>query len=477
MKKLLLLFTLVVGCGFMIPARAVTDVFVSDMITNEAFQDISYLSPQSGVSYLSSLYTFEDEIVFQDDRNNMRTAIAGSSADGLVLESIEIGWHPNPLESNVGRTIVVYAKDEPYASSLDVYDSELRGVEIGRATYPETTLTVAPGHSNIVVMAELDRFGLVELNALSFNWKSQGITDVFVSEMITNEAFQDISYLSPQTGVSYLSSLYTFEDEIVFQDDRNNMRTAIAGSSADGLVLESIEIGWHPNPLESNVGRTIVVYAKDEPYASSLDVYDSELRGVEIGRATYPETTLTVAPGHSNIVVMAELDRFGLVELNALSFNWAGEMKQAIEPLSITTNSGLAVADRSKLNIFEPTTITITTSTPGVEFEWSMGTKSGTSKDALSLEIAEDGVLNVTATKEGYNSRTFECTFVYYAPVTSIQNYWNRYTLYDEGINDEFTVQFESTVVYAANVLGDGQVIITDGTNFARVYFEGREVD
>ncbi len=496
MKKILLLLCVIVGCRSVSSAGTVTDKFTYDMLLNETFNDITYTSSVSGVSYLSSLQAYKDmpgEICFQNDGSYV-SAIAASAANGLTLGSVSVTWHSDPIGGpHTGHAVVVYGSETPYASSHDGYDTAKRGTEIGRATYPETTATIDGSYSNIVVVIEMPRSDLGEIADISFDWKTESITDKFTYDMLLNDTFKDITYTSSVSGVTYLSSLQAYKDmpgEICFQNDGSYV-SAIAASAANGLTLGSVSVTWHSDPIGGpHTGHALVVYGSETPYASSHDGYDAAKRGTEIGRATYPETTATINGSYSNIVVVIEMPRSDLGEIADITFDWQGEVAKQMEPIVVKNNYGVEIESRSHFDYFEPLRLSVDCATPDVSYEWTLGDKSGTATGPFTIDITEDTPddceLSVVATKEGYNPRDFSATFTYYPPVTSIANFWMRNTLYSKGDDREFTVDFDATVVYVANVvpmssgmekLPDGQIYITDGTHFARIYMVDKSSD
>ena len=492
MKKILLLLCVIVGCWWASSAGTVTDVITYDKILNTAFTDVAYNSPESGVNYLSSLYAtqkYVNTISFQNNEGSMRTAISAAAPDGLTAKAVNVVWHPDPLDPHKGHTLVVYGSDTPYASSLDVYDEAKRGTELGRVTYPETTINVSGDYANIVLVMELPKTHIGDVETISFDWKTQSITDVITYDKIFNTAFTDVAYNSPESGVNYLSSLYAtqkYANTISFQNNGSNMRTAIAGAASNGLTLDAVSVVWHPDPIDPHKGHTLVVYGSDTPYASSLDVYDESKRGTELGRVTYPDTKISVSGKYANIVLVMELPKTHIGDVETISFDWAGDVAKAIEPIIVKTAAGDVIETGAKLNVFEPLTLTIETATPDVTYEWTLGDKTGTATGKFTLEVTEDATLTVVATKEGYNSRDFSAVFTYYPPVTSIANFWLRHTLFTQGVDQDFRVDFDATVVYVANVvpmssdsgkLPDGQIYITDGTHFARIYMIDKSSD
>ncbi len=474
MKKILLLLLAFVGALLPAGAATVTDNLTCTILNNETFADITYKSPVSGVTYLSSLYTLAPEIVFQND-GSMKAAIAASSED-LTLGRVTWEWCASPMDPQSRNVVVVYGKDEPYASSHDVYDPAKRGTEIGRAPYPATEIAVEPGYAHVAVMVETSSFG--EFTALAFDWKSKTIADNLTCAILSNETFADITYNSPASGVTYLSSLYTLAPEIVFQND-GSMKAAIAASSAD-LTLDCVTWQWCASPMDPQSRNVVVIYGKDEPYASSHDVYDPAKRGTEIGRAPYPATSVNVAAGYRHVAMMVETSSFG--EFTALAFEWAGEPKKTIEPLAVVTAAGDVLSDLSRFDYFAPTTVKVSTATPGITLAWTLGDRSGSAEGSVDIPLEGDGTLTVVASAEGYNDLVYTCAFTYYPPVASIKDFWLRKTLADMGVDRPFTVDFDATVVYVANVpatgsdVVNGQVYITDGTNFSRIFFAGREV-
>ena len=79
MKKILLLLCVIVGCWSVSSAGTVTDKFTYDMLLNETFNDITYTSSVTGVTYLSSLQAYKDmpgEIFFQNDGSYVSAIVA-----------------------------------------------------------------------------------------------------------------------------------------------------------------------------------------------------------------------------------------------------------------------------------------------------------------------------------------------------------------------------------------------------------------
>ena len=152
-----------------------------------------------------------------------------------------------------------------------------------------------------------------------------------------------------------------------------------------------------------------------------------------------------------------------------------------VKPIEI--NAGGAVIVSDLLRAYGKTAVTLSTATPGAAITWEYDGKTGTSTD-LEVEVA--GTLKVTAVKDGFTTATRTVEVRPFAPLTSIQAVWDAYPVPGNGTvtdPEPLTVLFDATVVYVANApdmysdVPNGQVYITDGTNFSRIFFAGTPVD
>ncbi|MCM1095869.1 MAG: hypothetical protein NC333_06310 [Terasakiella sp.] len=129
------------------------------------------------------------------------------------------------------------------------------------------------------------------------------------------------------------------------------------------------------------------------------------------------------------------------------------------------------------IRAYGKTAVTLSTATPDATVTWEYNGATGT---GTTLDVEADGTLTVTAAKDGLTPATRTIEVRGLEPLTSIQAVWNAYPIPGNGnIADPepLTVLFDATVVYAANVPDknegtvSGQVYITDGTNFSRLYY------
>ncbi|MDE6453026.1 MAG: hypothetical protein K2L27_02360, partial [Muribaculaceae bacterium] len=308
---------------------------------------------------------------------------------------------------------------------------------------------------------------------------AQSIPDVIPHDYFTT-TYNDISYKSATTAVDYLLRGEADSGVILFDKGDNN---STGGVTADGgdMLLEKITFEWNEDWWSVPQDECkLIVYAATEPYATVRDLYVAGKCGTEIARAEYPSTEITIDGDYSIIGLATESPgRYDFVELTSLTFHWKQGAKEIMEPLTATTASGHTLDGLLRYAISGPTKITLASATPDVRIDWCFGERSGSSVGPAEVEIPGAGTLSAVATREGYTSREFAVEVVESSPIASVYDAWQVYPMATGGnqeCGEVFEAMFDATVVYAANVLGDGLVIINDGTNFSRMFIKGREV-
>ncbi len=157
------------------------------------------------------------------------------------------------------------------------------------------------------------------------------------------------------------------------------------------------------------------------------------------------------------------------------------EVEIPVRPIELTVDG--SPFDRGQLRAYGKTSVHISTATPDASISWEYDGKTGTTAD---LEVEADGTLVITASKDGLVSATRSVVVLGLDPLTSIQAVWDAYPVPGNGTvtdPEPLTVLFDATVVYVANApdmysdVPNGQVYITDGTNFSRIFFAGTPVD
>ncbi|MDE6541717.1 MAG: hypothetical protein K2L74_06880 [Muribaculaceae bacterium] len=231
---------------------------------------------------------------------------------------------------------------------------------------------------------------------------------------------------------------------------------AITVAQADGTLLTANSVVV-PGPMDLTVSC-----------ATEGSVLTYEFNG-ESGTVSGNPGVVSVARG-GTLVLTASKEGF---EPNVRTI----DITMPVKPIELVAGGEAMLTD--VLRAYGKTSVVLSTPTPGAIISWTYGEVSGTGTE---LEVEADGVLTVRAEKDGFESATRTLEVRSLEPLDCIQNVWNAYPLLPSPTDAQpMKVLFESTVVYAANVLYDGQVsgqvFITDGTNFARIYFEGREVD
>ena len=293
---------------------------------------------------------------------------------------------------------------------------------------------------------------------------------------------------SPLTNVDYLlCGTYDSDDgERICLMNGGNDREGVAANGTD-VNLQKIVISWcEPDHLYGDglEGCVLVAYGRETPYTSIDEIYDESTRGVEIGRVTYPDTELTVTGSYSNVgfIPGRKATSWLDAELRSIDFYWEASL-EPMEPIVVKDTDGNTLVDGRRYAAFGANTYQITSATPDVTFTWSMGSQSGKGVGSAYVTVTGSGELNITAEKDGFFPK--ERTIVFEdlplaEAIHSVYEVWQTYPMLeakDGDCGEAFEVDFEATVVYAAEVNGYAQIIIYDGTNFSSIQWLGGSAD
>ncbi len=311
---------------------------------------------------------------------------------------------------------------------------------------------------------------------------AQSIVDNIPIDKFKNHK-TSIGWTSEVTEVQYVLNGEFEGPDRLYIDMAYKCRGGVVAKATD-MSLEKITVTWHPELYGIHTGVTLIAYASETPYTDPSELYDDATAGTEIGRLVYPDTEIAVSGSHSYVgfrVANCPTDggNYG-AELTAISFSWAGASKEPMEPVTVSNAAGITLADDCKYVVTSPATYLITSDTPDVDFAWSLGNQSGRGTGSVYVTVAAPGVLKVTAEKDGFVSRERSVEFVSGRVIKSVYDAWEAYPMpdaKDQNFGEAFPVEFESTVVYAANLPAAAVVIIYDGTNFSRIYWPGGKVD
>ena len=316
--------------------------------------------------------------------------------------------------------------------------------------------------------------------ALSAMWcKTYAVTDQLPMARFV-DSMKESPYKSDMTGIDY-QLRGEYESGAVMFEMTSRFYGGVTATSSD-MTLEKVTFAWNPDWMMNKQDDVqVVVYGSDEPYASVADLYDADKRGTEIGRAAYPATEIVVAGGYKNVGICFEApSRSYCAELTAIQFVWQGAAAEPMEPLTLVTDKGVSVCGEYTVVLAEPTKVLVSSETPDVNISWTYGDRSGSAVGTAEITIDAAGTLQVTATKDGYLKRELSQSFKLSSPLTSIADVWEAYPVPGNGtvLTDEmFEVRFDMTVIFAANVGTDAQVIATDGTNYTRLYMRETQID
>ena len=306
-------------------------------------------------------------------------------------------------------------------------------------------------------------------------------TDVLTAASWGNTSPSDKAYTSPETGVTYTASYYCYKkDPNIGLTDEEGPEAIVVSASDSKLVSLSFE--WFNQSYTSSV----LIYGSNVPYTTPSAFMSSADKGDLIATLKYPDTKVPVT-GDYKYVAMTVVPAGGeaYAAFKSIAFEWAAAL-EPIEPLVFKDGVGAVLKQGTDVNrIYGDTRVEVSSATAGLTYKATFNGEP-VSLTGNSFVVTQSGTLEIEASAEGYINRTATAQFELFEPLTSIQAVWNAYPLPGNGTvvdPEPFTVLFDATVVYVANVPEmfsdepDGQVYITDGTNFSRIFFEGKTVN
>ncbi|MCM1036065.1 MAG: hypothetical protein NC406_01900 [Bacteroides sp.] len=298
---------------------------------------------------------------------------------------------------------------------------------------------------------------------------------------------RDAAWESPVTKVHYLmQGIYDDSDGVRLCLAHTKYKCQGVVADAGDMELAKVVVTWvEPDKLwwtDPENPVVLEVYGRDTPYTSVEDLADESTRGVKIGEVTSPGTVIEVTGGYSYVGLcksMIDPNDDWEAELSAIEFYWSSA-KEAMEDITVTNAAGIQLSESAKYAVTGTETYVISSATPDVTFTWSMGSQSGTGVGSAYVTVSEPGVLNISAEKDGFISRERTVEFAAGKVIKSIYDAWEAYPMpdaKDQNCGVAFPVDFDATVVYAANIPAGAVVIIYDGTNFSRIYWPLGKVD
>ena len=288
---------------------------------------------------------------------------------------------------------------------------------------------------------------------------------------------------SDYTGANYL--LYgAYDDSEGVRVCIEYARNAQNGVVADGgdLTLQKMVFTWAASLWGDMTGVTIEAFGSDTPYTSVEQLFDEATSGQKIGEITYPATELVATGSYSYVGFRMAKEYSGAfigAELGSIDFCWNSD-KEEMSPITVTDADGVALGDGCKYAVTGTSTYAITSATPDVTFSWTMGNQSGTGVGTTYVTVTDPGELKITAEKDGYLTRERTIEFAEGQVIKSISEAWQVYPMPSAGNQNfgvAFPVDFEATVVYAANIPGAAIIIIYDGADYSRIYAPDTTVD
>ncbi len=424
MKKILLCIIAALSVILTAEAETITDVLSSETLVGmESNQSFAYTAP-SGGQYRMILRTASGfgDFVYLSLRKS------GSNKNGFFIDRCP-GAIKSVTAENLqkNRVLAVYGSNEPLDDIANLYTIE--GTLVGELVNADkeedktVTLTIPEGTDYkyywLRVPAE---------SASGVNPGSSTTVDRFILEYEPLSTPLCDPIVVTQAGGEELSN-----NAVTYYEP-----TELTISCAtDGSVI-SYDYDGVSRTLDSNPGSITLDHSGTLVLTASKDGYEST------------ERTLSVT--------------------------------MQLKPAVLTI--GGAVYEKDYLRAYESTPVSIAAAHDGAAISWEYNGRQGTSP---TVEVREDGELKVTVSREGWTPavRTLEVRGL--EPLTSIQAVWDAYPVYGHGqevIDEEpLTVLFDATVVYVANVVPmssdsdkqpDGQIYITDGTHFSRIYLKDK---
>ncbi len=420
MKKILLFLFLTIAA--ILPAAAAdnfTDVItVADLgIEQGATAQVTYVANPSGTEYIFNVRHYYASMTNQINIQNLKNAKGGILVTKTYgrLTKLTLDW----VSVNTDPELQIYGSDTPYSTDFnDLYAAE---ADLG-------TLLVACSNTD-----------------------GQTGNHEYTIESDTEYKYYAMRVISKAGKVAATVSVKSLAME--YTPSAKEACGPISISLADGTAVTGNEVVV-PEPMD----LLISCATEGASIAYDLDgtagtLTDGRLRVERGGTLTLTATKAGYEPSERTITFTIP-----------------------VKPIEV--NAGGAVIVSDLLRAYGKTAVSLSTATPGAAISWEYDGKTGTSTD---LEVEADGTLKVTAVKDGFTAATRTVEVRSFAPLTSIQAVWDAYPVPGNGAvtdPEPLTVLFDATVVYAANVADksagtvSGQVYITDGTNFSRLYYD-----
>ena len=429
MKKILLLLIVVLSAILPMTAENFVDSISTTILgteRNDVLTEKSFISPESNTEYIITADHYYSSMT-----NQVRFRNAGDAKAGMVVKKaygrlvkVSLDW----TILNNTSWVEIYGSNTPYTSVAALYDE---GADLGTKLAECVNTDKKKGEKiyNIENKADFKYYAFKlggTAPVLSTNFKSLA----FEYEPLALEA------CAPIVAKLADGSLIASNDVTLAAPGEMEVSCATEGS------VISYSIDGAPSVNIANPGKINIERGCKLEITAAKDGFEASTRTINI---SIPMKLEVKAAGAT--IVTDVLRAYG---------------KSAVE---LVTYDGAAIS-------------------------WEYGGKTGTSS---TLEVEADGTLKVSAVKDGFITAERTLEVVACEPLTSIQAVWNAYPLNisTEGsqwmVDEEpMTVLFDATVVYVANVvpmasatgkLPDGQIYITDGTNFSRIYLDDKSSD
>lgn len=120
------------------------------------------------------------------------------------------------------------------------------------------------------VIPDMDGLICVTLTAASFGLRN------------TQEKYEDVTYTSPVTGITYAANMSVNKDAIQLRSSNSNSGI-VTTSNPKGYILKRMEIEWSDDTQDQ---RIVDIYGNSQPYSSATELYgvsDNHNQGTQIG--------------------------------------------------------------------------------------------------------------------------------------------------------------------------------------------------
>lgn len=209
----------------------VTDVLTNDLLKQDSYGDWNGITDQSGAVYAG--YTAGDETSMTlkpTDSSGIVTTVSGGR-----VTTVSTTWEKVTIN---GTSITVYGKNTPYASTKDLYDSNMMGKELGVITRKNPTLTIPDGYAYIGLAAKSKA---TSIESISITW-SKGTSDTFSEYCTSVDNLLEPTIAVQDVQIAY-GETFTIEESMIDGGDITVTSSNEQVATVEGFVITAKAVG------------------------------------------------------------------------------------------------------------------------------------------------------------------------------------------------------------------------------------------